>query len=254
MISDEQSAEVPKSQWKISSSFPQRQDVMWKRRDTMMIMQLWYSFLWYRQRRRHYWPKWYSVRWYCRRFLIFDGNSDIAASHSFPGTQFLFIPQLLNSRKCCFCKSTLQTIPGFIRWGNSPQLTAHQSPLLPMWYKPIHTESCNNKFIQTEKHPCSVCSWMAISMPLQKKDWSCSSSDGDGDGGVGVWKGWGAKNRPQLTFSLTQQCLDTYHLLLHITNRYLMNALNTGRGTRACNYVQFFIATAAGWQQRFAPG
>ena len=63
---------VPRSQWKISSSFPQRQDVMWKRRDPMMIMQLWYSFLWYRQRRRHYWPKWYSVRWYCRRFFDTD--------------------------------------------------------------------------------------------------------------------------------------------------------------------------------------
>ena len=50
------------------------------------------------------------------------------------------------------CWANLATIylvliqPSYYYW---PNLTTNQSPLLSLWYRPIHAESCNNKFIQS---------------------------------------------------------------------------------------------------------
>ena len=102
--------------------------------------------------------------------FLFDGSSDIPCSQSVCESQFDDVRSSLSQHsqqkpwKSPFSSqhtwlslltqfwADLATIylvliqPSYSYW---PNLTTNQSPLLSLWYRPIHAESCNNKFIQS---------------------------------------------------------------------------------------------------------
>ena len=61
---------------------------------------------------------------------------------------------------------TLSQPTYYYYWPNL--ITANQSPLLSLWYRPIHAESCNNKFIQFRNHPFPIQHGLALALAYIK--------------------------------------------------------------------------------------